>query len=351
MKIAVIAFTRRGNELSQQVADCLRKENGIENRIDLYTTRKDADQPFQIVTDGLKNWCGGIFPEVDAILFVGASGIAVRTIAPFVAAKQTDPAILVMDEQGQHLISLLSGHLGGGNELTRRIAGWIGADPVITTASDVQGKLAVDVWAKKNHLKILDYTRAKEVAARIVAGEQVPFYCEGVIAGKIPEELQLCERISGKQQGIAVSIHSGWNRQVLRLVPQAVVLGIGCRRGKNAGAIQRFVQEMLKTYRIAPESIASIASIDLKAEETGILALAESLNVPFETFSTEELQQVPGAFQHSAFVQKTTGVDNVCERAAVAAGHGEPMTFLMRKQAKDGVTLAIARKDWRVKFE
>ena len=302
-----------------------------------------------------------------------------RTIAPFLVSKKTDPAVLVADEEGRHVISLLSGHLGGGNALTVFLAKALGADPVITTASDVGGKLAVDVWAAKNHLTICDMGLAKLAAAEIVDGKQIPFCCDGGIRGEIPGELKKIEsfqRMTRSEQsemknpacGILVSVRGIDEKsreaqkpeqgvqelKILRLVPRKVILGIGCRRGKSCHELRQVLENVLKEYQVAPESICRMASIDLKKEEPGLLGMAEELEIPFETFTREQLQDVPGEYAASSFVSEVTGVDNVCERSAVAALRKEEQKnarFICRKQAENGVTIALLEAGWEVCFE
>lgn len=352
-----------------------------ENSITLYTTRVSVSEQFPeavLVTEGLRRWCRKVFAEADALIFIGASGIAVRTIAPFLVSKASDPAVLAADEWGNHVISLLSGHLGGANALTLYLAEKLGADPVITTASDVNGKLAVDVWAKKNHLLISDMKMARRAASEIVDGKRVPFYCDGRISGDIPEELMVMkpggepadsasEFFSGENSelSIVVSVFSGerWReilaengteKDFLHLVPSSVVLGVGCKKGKPFAEIWEEISGMMRERRISPESICRVASIDLKAGEEGLKRLAAKLGVPFETFSAETLRRVPGVYESSAFVREITGVDNVCERAAMAALTGEEQKksrFLLRKTAGNGVTAALLEKDWGVTFE
>ncbi len=337
-----------------------------------YTTKDTVTQenPGAVfAAGGLKNWCGTVFLDSDALIFIGACGIAVRTIAPFLKSKAEDPAVLVSDELGKNIISLLSGHLGGGNELTEYLAKELGANPVITTASDVNGRIAIDVWAKKNRLLIADLKLAKAAAAKIVAGEKVSFYCEGTIRGRIPEELslQFWNRAEGpyrkngavcpaksQETAVAVSVHTGWGENVLHLIPKAVVMGIGCKRGKSCEEIRTSVGKILRKYETAPESICRIASIDIKAKEPGLCAFAGELSVPFETFSAEELRKVSGEYEPSEFVRQITGVDNVCERAAMAVLSKEEQKsaeFICRKTAADGVTIALVCREWSVSFE
>lgn len=390
--ISVISFTENGFSLAHQVKNALEKSG--EYKVSLYEKRdavagekKDAVR----VKGSLRDWCGMVFQSSDALIFIGAAGIAVRTIAPFLVSKTSDPAVLVMDERGKHVISLLSGHLGGGNELTLMLAETLGADPVITTASDVNGKLAVDVWAKKNHLVICDFGLAKLAAAEIVAGKRIPFCCDGGIRGEIPEELErstfpgilqseqneraasvgilVSVRMAGTEifrQGTEKDCGAGPERaartvkkapgsdRILRLIPRAVTVGIGCRRGKPCEELRRILEKILSEYEVAPESICRIASADLKKDEPGIVRLAREYQVPFETFSVEELLRAPGDYSASAFVAKITGADNICERAAMASLKGEEQKkarFICRKQAVGGVTIALLEAGWEVCFE
>ncbi len=142
--------------------------------------------------ESTKEWAGKQFESADGIIFIGATGIAVRSIAPYVASKKTDPAVLVTDECGKFVISLLSGHLGGANELALQAAEALHAVPIVTTATDLEGKFAVDVFAKKNNCHIFRMKEAKEVSAALLAGEKVGFYSEFPWEGELPDGLVNC---------------------------------------------------------------------------------------------------------------------------------------------------------------
>ncbi len=357
-RVRIISFTEAGYQLSVRMREVLMQQRQAE--VTLYSGKTQIAETYagaglQPVKGGLQSWCGEVFATSEVLIFIGACGIAVRAIAPYVNNKYSDPAVLVADERGCHVISLLSGHLGGGNAWTAWLAERIGADPVITTASDVNGRLAIDVWAKKQGLYIADRELAKYAAAAIVAGEKLPFYVEQQQIENVPEELCVAateeafreaagKRLAEPIGGIVVSVYDHWPEHVLRLVPKCLILGIGCRKGKDPAEVETQVQQVLENYHVAVESIAKIVSIDLKAGEAGILQLAKKWKVPFETLSTELLQQVPGTFAESEFVKKTTGVGNVCERAAVAALPEEAQAhpcWICHKQAENGVTVAM----------
>ena len=233
-KIAIVSFTEHGYELSLRMREAFAEVQGVNfletmqpesgdskstgagklPQVGLYTARKAvaAAHPEAAYTEGgLSAWCGRQFSdrETDAILFIGACGIAVRTIAPFLVSKTCDPAVLVSDENGNHIISLLSGHLGGGNELAVWLAGKLGADPVITTASDTQGLPAIDLLAKKNQLVIADMELAKDAAAELVNGKKVLLCCSGGVEGEIPAGFLLPEDKEGVSCVGTASEHGG----------------------------------------------------------------------------------------------------------------------------------------------
>ena len=298
-------------------------------------------------------WTGHHFKTDDGLIFVGACGIAVRSIAPYVVSKKSDPAVLVVDECGKFVISLLSGHLGGANALALKTAEILGAEPVVTTATDLHDRFAVDVFAKNNHCAIFNMKAAKEVSAAILAGESVGFYSEFPWAGSLPRGLKVCTpEDSGKPEaGIAVTVHRACLpfTSTVQIVPKAVVLGLGCKKDKEAEIIRQEAEACLESESIYQEAVSQIASISLKKEEQGILALAADWNIPFCTFGEAELQNAKGTFEESEFVKKITGVNNVCERSAVLGA--EQGRLIKNKTGRNGVTTALALRNWEVHFE
>lgn len=349
MKLNIVAFTQNGMRLGERIFDLAQKE-GWEAKVFVKSRYVSVGEgsPVNSVETTLSEWAQQHIPDAEALIFIGAAGIAVRTIAPFIKSKTVDPAVLVLDEKGNYVIPLLSGHIGGANELALWISEKIMAVPVLTTATDVNHKFAVDVFAKKNHLWISSMKLAKEVSARILGDEELPMGCgDGCLdAGHENSQLlyQNCE--DGKKATFWIHLGEG---EYLHLVPAAITLGIGCRKGTSIDTIERVVGSILTENGIFPQGIEQIASIDLKKEEPGILQLAEKWGLPFVTYSSEQLKAVHGEFTASPFVQQVTGVDNVCERSAVLGSRmGE---LIVRKQAQDGVTAACAVREWRVKFE
>lgn len=369
MKIAVISFSQRGCVLGKQLEDGLKM---CGHQVRTYLKSKYADEKAEEVWETIGEWTEKRFCDSEAILFIGACGIAVRSIAPFVKSKQTDPAVVVTDETGAFVISLLSGHLGGANELTEQAAKILGAQAVITTATDRNGKFAVDTFAKKNGCAISDMKLAKEVSAALLAGETIGFYSDFLWSGKLPEGLMVCggahpgqvefpeasaqENASKQtvpQLGICVTCHTDRQpfAETLYLIPKIVTVGIGCRKGTNVSRIREAIYGACKKESVFTEAIEQAASIDLKQEEAGILQYCQDSGLPFYTYSAEQLREAEGNFTKSEFVKGITGVENVCERAAVLGSTAdEPGRLLCRKYIGNGATAALAQKKWSVKF-
>ena len=346
MQIEIISFTEQGSRQAEK----------IEKVLTAYGEVKTTNGKQMKIS--LQQWSKEAFSKAQLLVFAGAVGIAVRAIAPFVRDKFTDPAVLVVDEKGTYVIPILSGHVGGANEYALSLAKEIGAEAVITTATDLNGRFAVDVFAGKNHLFIKDRSWAKEISVAVLQGEKIQFFCEKNAIGSLPEELLGMEseekQVESSKDGgkpdskhqILVGIHTSCH-----LIPRAVTLGIGCRRGKTEQEIEQFVRKQLEENQIALESISCVASVDKKGDEPGLLAFCEKYALPFQIFSAEQLKQAEGVFTESPFVEENIGVGNVCERAAVCAWREEKSHLILSKTAENGMTLAIAEKEWSVIFE
>ena len=332
MNAALISVTERGADLSARIADlgvctCLR-----------YAHESHADAvavPFLSVRDVTAE----LFGTYDALVFIGAAGIAVRAIAPHIRSKATDPAVLVIDEQGRFVIPILSGHLGGANVLAEEIAAKLGAVPVITTATDIGGRFSPDSFAAANFLRITNLSAAKAVAAAVLAGEPVGFVSDFPYANCPPElhpgadcRIGLCISFDAEKKPFPVT---------LTLVPCDLVLGIGCRRGVSAEQIAAQVE----ISGIPLERVRLIATIDRKADEPGLLTFCREHRLQLVTCTAAVLETVPGEFHASDFVQETVGVDNVCERSAVFVSGG---MLVYPKCAGNGVTCAAAQCEIRL---
>lgn len=297
----------------------------------------------------LSEWVKESFEKRIPLLFIGAAGIAVRAIAPFVKDKLTDIPVLVMDEKAQYIIPILSGHMGGANELARKLAIKFGATPVITTATDVENTFAVDVFAKRNGLKIVNREGIQKVSSKILEKKKITM-CIGssieVDTTGIPSEIELITYPPTRHVDVLITEEEERYDATLHLCPKLMVLGIGCKKGKSFEELENFVLNYIDEEFWA--DIYGVASIDLKKEEQGLVDLARIHGVPFYTYSKEELLTVEGDFTDSEFVKNTTGVANVCERSALYCA-GKNGKLMMRKQASNGMTFAMAYR--RAKIE
>ncbi len=352
MRVALISFTKKGADMCQRI------EIGLTSReyvCQAYGMKAYAEAAGILpLESSLSLWTEDAFSMSEGLVFVGACGIAVRTIAPYIKNKTIDPAVVVVDETGKYAISLLSGHLGGANDFALEIAGIIGAEAVITTATDLNNKFSVDDWAKRHHLRLGETQIAKEISANILNGERIGVSSDYPIEGRLPEQLLYEEHARDLTIGFILSIYENkkpFNR-TLHLVPKTITIGIGCRKGIPLEAAATLLHKVLKEQSISVHAIEKLCSIDIKQEEEALKQLAKKIRVPFEVFSAEELAQVEGEFTSSDFVQSVTGVDNVSERAAVLGSHGR---LIVKKQILNGVTLALAIRDesyqWPIKTD
>ena len=389
--IQYIAFSDQGYELACRIARQLGGQvhrSGQPEWTQRAFTGDGQEMPVQRKSDSddpmhVREWTEAYFHNSDALIYVGAAGIAVRAIAPFVTDKTSDPAVVVMDERALHVIPLLSGHLGGANDLARRICRLTGSDCVITTATDVNGVFAVDEWSKHQNCTLLEKDKIMHISGTLLAGGQVTVYSPWSIEGSVPDGIRLIppemdpyagdwdenepegDFEGGASEEIDISLDiEVIKRRPLHLIPRICVLGVGCRRGTSAQAIEELLMEILELTGIHPAAIYAVASIDLKKNEPGLVTFCEEHGWPLLTYSSEQLQRVKGEFSASTFVASITGVDNVCERSAVFAaeeqadpeGEGKEKAsggeeagsqLIQKKLIGDGVTMALAVRSYR----
>ncbi|MEY8353764.1 cobalt-precorrin 5A hydrolase [Lachnospiraceae bacterium 54-53] len=351
-KLSIVCFTEAGAGLCVKLMKGLSGEGdqcegfGPEKLLPYCKEGKDLLP----LLPSLREWTGEQFLKKDGIVFIGAAGIAVRAVAPFLEGKEKDPAVVVLDDLGRFSVSLLSGHLGGANELAVQAAEIAGGQAVITTATDSRGRFAVDLFAKKQGLAMGDLKKAKEVSSAVLKGEPVGFHSDFPVEGRLPEGLFLREAC---RVNVWITVRNepeeAFLREALRLVPRLLILGIGCRKGVPAETVEQAVDQVFSRWNLSQEGLITCASIDLKKEEPGICEYAAKRGIGIYTFSAQALSETKGEFSSSSFVRQVTGVDNVCERAALACaeklGGGR---LLVRKQALNGVTIAVAARDWMV---
>lgn len=328
MNKAAICFTEDGMALVNKINDSARKVG-----IDTFTAyvKRAGDQDmagFINVTEDLGEWTKRRFAEHDAILFVGAAGIAVRAISGAINDKLSDSPVLVCDDMGNYVIPLLSGHVGGADKMAVTIAELIGAVPVITTSTDVHGALSADVLAGEYGLKIRNREGIKKVSAKAIEGKAITLS----IKDYPPDE------------PVDIIIADDTDREYsLLMPPKKYVLGIGTKKGKDPDDAERFISETLASEGIGNDDIYAVCTIDIKENEETIKRFCNRHVIPLLTFEARLLDKAKGDFTPSEFVKKTTGVDNVCERAAVL-GAGPGAELIVKKKCGEGITLAVAKR-------
>ena len=341
MNIALTAFTSRGAELAGRLAKALTEDG---HSCALWVPERLAPETGLPGYRSLGPWTAERFADSDALLFVGASGIAVRAIAPYVRDKFTDPAVVSVDEAGRFAVPLLSGHVGGANDLARLVARRTGGTAAVSTATDVNGRFAVDQWAREQGFFLDGREGAKRVSAALLAGISVGVESDFPIQGPLPQGV-----VEGPAEaGIALTLDPEKRPfpHTVRLIPPVLHLGIGCRRGTPAATIAKAVEGVFRSRHLSLKGVAAVCSIGLKKDEAGLLAFCQGLGLPLTTYSAGELSAVPGDFTPSPFVHGVTGVDNVCERAAVRRGG----SLIVPKQAGEGVTVAVSQVPLTIRF-
>ena len=339
MKIVFFTYSRHGCNTVRKIRNAFAD---AEQRA--YTVERFCEQGFLPYEHPTETFYGKMFDWADAMIFVCSCGIAVREIAPFVKDKCKDPAVICIDDAGTYVIPILSGHIGGANSLARKIAETLCATAVITTATDVHNKFSPDAWAAKNNYVIGDMTVAKAVLAEMLE-KNIPLICDLPVVSSYPNGVE------PNSEG-ELGIYIGWKEKspfikTLHLIPRVLHLGIGCRKGTDAITIGKAVDMVLKNNCIDKRAIKQVASIDLKSDEAGLLEYCRVNQWQVTFYSASQLQAVKGDFTASSFVKSVTGVDNVCERAAMIGGD----RLIVKKTPMDGVTVAIATENAEVCFE
>ena len=358
--IAIAGFTANGCVLAQKIANELEGARA-------WAPHRIAETVGLPGFGSIGAWTGEAFAQgCDGIVFVGACGIAVRAVAPYVASKMHDPAVVCVDEAGRWAISLLSGHVGGANDLARRIARIVGATPVVTTATDVRGAFAIDEWAARCGLVIANPQLIKRVSGTLLEGGHVGVRVgrQVSLTGELPAGFVREECANGTDSASGIRkpcpagaapdsadasrvlhahVHIGpelpceSDPDTLHLITRNAVVGVGCRRGCEPATLQDSVETALASLGLAPEAVSTLATIDLKAAEPAVVELAAKHGWRLRTFSAQALAAQGGDFASSEFVRTHVGVDNVCERALACCGAAR----VLNKQAHQGTTVAV----------
>ena len=396
LRIYVMAFTAAGLETAERLSGIFSQQKNAEVRFfaparimeaadDLEASvaaraSGEPSEPPAFSSSSLAEFTSHAFAEADHIIYIGAAGIAVRAIAPNIKSKDTDPGVIVMDEKAAYVIPILSGHIGGANVLALDLARALGAQAVITTATDVNGVIAIDSWATENCMKIDRIGNIKHISSAVLENRKVKVYtqCRGSFAGQKAHELtglhksfEALESLESLILGdspdspgsdvplVVMTDSHSLIEDVRKRFPEALVLipcvtfaGMGCRKDIDFLPAEELFEQALTELDLDVRAIRSLNSVDLKKDEKALLMLAEKYGIEFKTFSAEELMEAElhtdAKMSHSELVSRVAGAGNVCERAAVmgaamgATGSEFGIYIIMKKTKRNGVTIAVS---------
>lgn len=345
-KICLVCITENGKKLALKINNLIENSHVyiVSNKNNNLNIDNEKENVF-LVKDKLSVLVENLFKEYQYIIFIMATGIVVRVIAPYINSKFSDPAILVTDEKGSNIISLLSGHMGGANEMTLYISKLINSNPVITTATDVNKKSSLDMIAKKLDAHIDDFREnVKDVNAMLVNNQEVGIYIDGDydIDTRGFKVLNSIENIDDLEKIVIVTNKKEIIKKssVIKVIPRNLVVGIGCRRNTDSLLLQESLDDLLHQYNIDIKSIKQIGSIDIKHDEKAIIDLASNLGIGFTTICAEEISKVDYLFDKSEFVKKNVGVYCVAEPVAHILSNGN---LIIEKHKYRGITISVGR--------
>lgn len=341
MKLAVFTVTENGLKIADKIKEKL------SDSIDIFAAPKtDKSKPW------LMNLVKEVFSKYDGFIFISAVGIAVRALAPNIKDKAVDPAVVVVDDSGAFSISLLSGHIGGANDLARQIADAVGAMPVITTATDVSGKPAIDLFMKDLGLKTTNKQGLKRVSAGILRGDSVCIFAD-IKLGRWGDRAKVAYSVRplsqliryGKSYDHIVAVVDDEKMQlgrgILVLRTRRIYAGVGFQKGVSADDIKQAIRASLASKNLHMHNLKGLASIDIKGNDKALYEAADHFNVAISLYPAEQLDEV--APNTSQFVKDKVGAGGVCEPAAILASKGGKL--IAEKTVYGKVTVALAEEE------
>lgn len=351
--LAIVAITEKGCILGEKIASEYSK-------IDLLTINNRNN--WSSKWKKLSSLVDDNFNKYDGFIFIMALGIVVRMISKHIVSKDSDPAIVVVDEQGQNTISLLSGHLGGGNKLTEELTNFLNNNSVITTATDVNNIYALDSFACDYGLIVDPIKDIKIFNKSLLEGNTIFILTErGIdIADKenIEQNSQFrffdlnSKNLNGPKSLVGIISNKIYNKKDLSfdnfiyLRPKNIILGVGCKKNYPSEIFENNILKHLIDNNISIKSIKEIRSIHLKKEETAIVEFSSKFKIPFKTFSANQLNYEFTKYpdlKRSDFVYRNTGTYGVAEPSALVSD-GAEVNLISKRSDLEGMTLAISEE-------
>jgi cobalt-precorrin 5A hydrolase len=358
---AIVAITKHGVEQA-------RKLHASFGHSDLYYMSKfgrgdEQEKGIQLFEGSVRLLFPALFPAYKGLIIIISLGAVIRMIAPLLQDKKKDPGIVVIDDKGEHVISVLSGHLGGANELTREVAAAIGARPIITTASDVQGTIAVDLFGRRFGWVWESEEKLTPVSASVVNEERVAVVQESGESGwwlydtPLPANIRtygsLSEGLLAKPQAALVVTHRILSSEEEAILangvlyrPKVIALGIGCNRGTAAEEIEAAVRQSLAELGLSIKSVQAVCTIDLKKDEEGLLAVVNKFGWELVTYTPEQLNEAT-IEAPSDTVFKFTGAYGVSEPAVKLYTGSTDLALVKKKSGNVTISVGIRQQGWR----
>lgn len=334
MRLAFWTVTKGAGNIAREYKGIL-QENFKEALIDVFTLKKyEVENTIQI--EDFTSTINEKFSQYDGHIFIMSSGIVIRKIANLIGTKDKDPAVLLIDEGKHFVISLLSGHLGGANELTYSLANILKLIPVITTSSDITGKIAVDTISQKLNAELENLKSAKDVTSLIVNGKKVNLL--------LPKNIKVTDK--NLADGF-ILVSNKKNIKYTRIYPKNLILGIGCKKNTKAEDILNAIKDCLNKNNLDIKSVKKIATVDIKENEQGLIDATKFLNLNLEIISRDEIKKVQNQFEGSDFVEKKIGVRAVSEPVALLASTRKGY-FVEMKAKYNGITISIYEEELKI---
>lgn len=347
-KMATVAITKHGIEIARRI-----KQKMPEGEIYVPAKHNDGGNDIIWFTEQSTELIGKLFTNYDSLICIFSLGAVIRMLAPHLRDKKSDPAVLVIDDRANYVISTLSGHLGGANALARLVASFLNAKPVITTAADVNDTIAVDLVGKGFGWTIDNFENVTRVSAFMVNEERIAIYQDAgernwwqePLPGNVTQ-LYSIEKIKSQEYKAALIISDRLltdeeviNKSVIYR-PKTLVVGIGLHWDTSKETIESGIRNVLKTNGLSFQSIRNIASINRKAKVKGLEEFSKQYNIPLEIYEKDDLAsvEVPNP---SLTVQRFEGTPSVSEAASLLSSKGE--LIIPKQKFPPDLTIAISR--------
>lgn len=340
-KTAIMALTPNGKELGLKLRNLIEGDLYLPNKLIL-----DDCLGIKEIDERFSDFIGSIFNKYDYIVFIMAAGIVVRSIASYIKDKTVDPGVIVMDEKGKNVISLLSGHVGGANEMTLKISSLINANPVITTATDVNEKGSLDLIIKKLDGSIDNFKEnVKTINYLLVENKKVGIYMDDYFDIDIKgfEKIDNFQDINKLEALVYITNKKNIDldfEKIIKIVPKNLILSIGCRKDTNSDLLYESFIDFIENNNIDIKSIKEIGSVDVKKDEKAIIDLAKRLDIPFKIVDRSEILKIEDKFPKSEFVKKSIGVYSVSEPVAYILSGGN---LISGKTKYKGITFGLGK--------